>query len=187
MELRAMVYQLRRRAKGQPKANDLAPPCHIEPPICVATTDVKSNSQWGRRRFTRVQAILWWAARRRAAPLSPARSGRQLWQASKRAKGPGTPSTGAHFERRCLTPRSRRGPTANRQARLQVRFIILPPGLALCRWSRLNSNVRRRTRLMRTPTVIESNRSTRTQQVKALDEGAKKAKALCSSARVAKQ
>ena len=41
-----------------------------------------------------------------------------------------------------LTPRSRRGPTANHQARLQVRFIILPPGLALCRRSRLNSNVR---------------------------------------------
>ena len=45
-----------------------------------------------------------------------------------------------------LTPRSRRGPTANRQARLQVGFIILPPGLALCRRSRLNSNVRRRRR-----------------------------------------
>ena len=43
-----------------------------------------------------------------------------------------------------LTPRSRRGPTANRQARLQVRFIILPLGLALCRRSRLNSNVRPR-------------------------------------------
>jgi hypothetical protein len=41
-----------------------------------------------------------------------------------------------------LTPRSRRGPTAKRQARLQVRFIILPPGLARCRRSRLNSNVR---------------------------------------------
>ena len=43
-----------------------------------------------------------------------------------------------------LTPRSRRGPTANRQARLQVRYIILPPGLALYRRSRLNSNVRPR-------------------------------------------
>jgi hypothetical protein len=43
-----------------------------------------------------------------------------------------------------LTPRSRRGPTANHQARLQVRFIILPPGLALCRRSRLTSNVRPR-------------------------------------------
>jgi hypothetical protein len=41
-----------------------------------------------------------------------------------------------------LTLRSRRGPTANRQARLQVRFIILPPGLALYRLSRLNSSVR---------------------------------------------
>ena len=57
MELHAMVYQLRRRAKGKPKANELAPPCQIEPPICVATTDVKSISQRGRRRFTRVEPI----------------------------------------------------------------------------------------------------------------------------------
>ena len=52
-----------------------------------------------------------------------------------------------------LTPRWRRGPTANRQARLQVRFIILPPGLALCRRSRLNSNVRRHWRHCRTMTI----------------------------------
>jgi len=43
-------------------------------------------------------------------------------------------------------PRSRRGPTANRQARLQARSIILPPGLALSRRSRLTSNVRRHRR-----------------------------------------
>ena len=30
---------------------------------------------------------------------------------------------------------------ANRRSRLQVRFIILPPGLALYRRSHLNSNV----------------------------------------------
>ena len=41
-----------------------------------------------------------------------------------------------------LTPRSRRGPTASHQARLQVRLIILPPGLASRRRSRLTSNVR---------------------------------------------
>jgi len=41
-----------------------------------------------------------------------------------------------------LTHRSRRGPTASHQARLQVRFIILPPGLASRRRSRLTSNVR---------------------------------------------
>jgi len=62
MELQAMVYQLRRRPKGKPKANDLAPPCHIEPPICVATTDLNTISQWGRRRFTRVEPISWRAA-----------------------------------------------------------------------------------------------------------------------------
>ena len=43
-----------------------------------------------------------------------------------------------------LRIRSRPGPTANRQARLQVRFIIPPPGLSLHRWSRLSSNVRHR-------------------------------------------
>ena len=57
------------------------------------------------------------------------------------ANKPRSPS--ARAQRR-LTPRSKRGPTANCQARLQVRFIILPPGLALCRRSRLNSNVRPR-------------------------------------------
>ena len=41
-----------------------------------------------------------------------------------------------------LTPRSRRGPTANRRARLQAWSIILLAGPALCRRSRLNSNVR---------------------------------------------
>ena len=162
MELQAMVYQLRRRAKGLPKANDLAQPCHIQPPICVATTDVKSNGQWGRRRFTRVQAILWRAARRRAAPLSPARSGRQLWQASKRAKGLGTPNTGAHFAWRCLTPRSRRGPTASRQARPGgTLYIFTGPGLASYRWSRLNSKVRPRRELVAQSVAPTNNQYTR--------------------------
>lgn len=44
-------------------------------------------------------------------------------------------------EQRGLTPLSRRGPTASRQARLQVVRIILPPGLAPRRRSRLTSNV----------------------------------------------
>ena len=62
VELQAMVYQLRLRAKGRPKANELAPPCQIEPTICVATTDVKTISQWGRRQFTRIEPISWRAA-----------------------------------------------------------------------------------------------------------------------------
>ena len=42
-----------------------------------------------------------------------------------------------------LTPRSRRGPTASHQARRPRWFILRPSGLASCRRSRLNSNVRR--------------------------------------------
>ena len=46
-------------------------------------------------------------------------------------------------EQRGLTPRSRRGPTAGRQARAGgTRYIFTGPGLASCRWSRLTSNVR---------------------------------------------
>src|SRR5687767_3172171 len=42
-----------------------------------------------------------------------------------------------------LTLRSRRGPTASHQARATgTEYIICGPGLASCRWSRLNSNVR---------------------------------------------
>jgi len=48
----------------------------------------------------------------------------------------------AYRHHRGLTPHSRRGPTASRQARLRVGYIIPPPGLAPYRWSRLNSNVR---------------------------------------------
>ena len=44
-----------------------------------------------------------------------------------------------------LTPRSRRGPTAEHRARLQGRHIILPAGPALCRRPRLTSNVSRHT------------------------------------------
>ena len=43
-----------------------------------------------------------------------------------------------------LTLRSRRGPTASRQAREAVGHIIRLAGLASCRWSRLTSNVRPR-------------------------------------------
>jgi len=44
---------------------------------------------------------------------------------------------------RGLTPRSRRGPTASHQARATgTQYIIRGPGLAACRRSRLNSNVR---------------------------------------------
>ena len=43
----------------------------------------------------------------------------------------------------CLTPRSRRGPTASHQARAGgTRYIFTGPGLASCRRSRFNSNVR---------------------------------------------
>jgi hypothetical protein len=46
---------------------------------------------------------------------------------------------------RRLTPRSSRGPTAGHQARAAgTRYIVCAPGLASCRRSRLNSNVRRR-------------------------------------------
>jgi len=45
---------------------------------------------------------------------------------------------------RGLTPRSRRGPTASHQAREAVGHIIGLAGLVQRRWSRLNSNVRRR-------------------------------------------
>ena len=46
--------------------------------------------------------------------------------------------------RRCLTLRSRRGPTAGHQARSGgTRYIFTSPGLASCRRSRLTSNVRR--------------------------------------------
>ena len=44
-----------------------------------------------------------------------------------------------------LTPRSRRGPTASHQARAGgTLYIFTGPGLASCRRSRLNSNVRPR-------------------------------------------
>jgi hypothetical protein len=44
-----------------------------------------------------------------------------------------------------LTPRSRRGPTASHQARAGgTLYIFTGPGLAACRRSRLNSNVRQR-------------------------------------------
>jgi len=68
------------------------------------------------------------AGRRRTGrrkPRSPRRS--RLWHAG-----------------RGLTPRSRRGPTAWRQAREAVGHIIGLAGLAPHRWSHLNSNVRQR-------------------------------------------
>lgn len=43
----------------------------------------------------------------------------------------------------CLTPRSRRGPTASHQAREAALVIIRLAGLASCRRPRLTSNVRR--------------------------------------------
>ena len=45
-------------------------------------------------------------------------------------------------EKRCLTPHSSRAPTARRQARGTVQFIICTAGLAPHRWARLSSNVR---------------------------------------------
>ena len=51
----------------------------------------------------------------------------------------------AQTSQRRLTPRSRRGPTASHQARPGgTRYIFASPGLASCRRSRLNSNVRQR-------------------------------------------
>jgi len=48
---------------------------------------------------------------------------------------------------RCLTPRSRRGPTAGHQARSGgTRYIVASPGLAPRRRPRLTSNVRRHKR-----------------------------------------
>ena len=56
----------------------------------------------------------------------------------------------APISRQRLTLRSRRGPTAGRQARAGgTVYIFTGPGLASCRWSRLSSNVRRHT----TPTA----------------------------------
>jgi hypothetical protein len=54
-----------------------------------------------------------------------------------------------------LTLRSRRGPTASRQAREAVGHIIRLAGLASCRRSRLTSNVRRQRqgRPRRSPTI----------------------------------
>ena len=54
------------------------------------------------------------------------------------------PKSTAHCAQRRLTPHSRRGPTASRQARRPALYIIQPPGLASYRRSRLNSNVRPR-------------------------------------------
>jgi hypothetical protein len=55
------------------------------------------------------------------------------------------PTPSAHGAQRCLTPRSRRGPTAGHQARSGgTRYIFASPGLAPHRRPRLSSNVRPR-------------------------------------------
>ena len=59
------------------------------------------------------------------------------------ARVSGYPSTGARTVQRGLTLRPRRGPTASHQARATgTVYIFRGPGLAACRWARLNSNVR---------------------------------------------
>ena len=74
---------------------------------------------------------------------------RQVVGAEREASGAGhekQPSLGRPspaLTGRCLTLRSRRGPTAGHQARSGgTRYIFTSPGLASCRRSRLTSNVR---------------------------------------------
>jgi len=66
------------------------------------------------------------------------------------------PKSTAHCAQRRLTPHSRRGPTASRQARRPALYIIQPPGLSSYRRSRLNSNVRRRNVAMRRASRISA-------------------------------
>ena len=74
-----------------------------------------------------------------------------------RATVSGYPSAGARTVQRGLTLRPRRGPTASRQARATgTVYIFRGPGLAACRWSRLNSNVRRRVQ----PPQLSQHRNT---------------------------
>ena len=58
-------------------------------------------------------------------------------------------------KRRCLTPRSRRGPTSKRQARAAAQAIFRSAGLAFCCRSRLSSNVRQH----KNPASIKSHAS----------------------------
>ena len=68
--------------------------------------------------------------------------------------GFGRRSIGAHRAQRCLTPRSRRGPTAGHQARSGgTRYIFASPGLASCRRRPLSSNVRPHRKTPREPSA----------------------------------
>ena len=75
-------------------------------------------------------------------PWSPARSGTHQEQATRSNRGLGRQSIRVHRAQRCLTTRSRRGPTSKRQARAAAQAIIRSAGLAFCCRSRLSSNVR---------------------------------------------
>jgi len=149
VDLQAMLLQLRRRAKGQAKVNDMAPLCQIDLPICVATTGLQpvrgtaaNSCAFSPYRRWRLEDVLRNCRTRRAGGNRCSPSG-----APGLAQGQ-TPW--ARQAQLCLTPRSRRGPTASHQARATgTQYIIRGPGLVACRWSRLNSNVRPRGRQRR--------------------------------------
>ena len=89
-------------------------------------------------------AELIWAA------LSAARSGERSLSGTWRC-GIGQFCSGTQQERRCLTPRSSRAPTAGHQARATgTVYIFCGPGLASRRRCRLTSNVRHHKRAIST-------------------------------------
>ena len=109
----------------------MAPTCQIEPTNCVATAGFQS-----------VCGVAGGLKARHAIGAGAEREA--IVAGQQRLQGCGKATHQANQAQLCLTPRSRRGPTAEHQAREAALAIIRLAGLALYRRPRLTSNVRQR-------------------------------------------
>jgi len=119
----------------------MAPTCQIEPTNCVATAGFQSVCGAAANSCAFSPIVAGGLKARHAIGAGAEREA--IVAGQQRLQGCGKATHQANQAQLCLTPRSRRGPTAGHQARDAARHIICIAGLASHRWPRLTSNVRR--------------------------------------------